>query len=216
MNSESVNIKNLESRLLLEAIYKRYGYDFRSYVLSGMEKRLENQMAADHLGSIAEMIPRVLHDKDYFNRLLLNLSVTVTDLFRDPLQYKELRERVIPVLKTYPYINIWCAGCATGEEAYSMAILLKEENLLRRTQIYATDINYESLDMGKKGIYPLRKVQKFTENYNATGGKFSLSKYYTIKYNACIMNNELKRKILFSKHNLVNDGVFAEMHLIFC
>lgn len=209
-------LEDIECRLLLEAIYKCYGYDFRSYTFEGMQKRLHFLMQQKGLNSISEMIPLLLHDVLFFNELLSSLLVTVTDFFRDPLAYKALERTVIPVLRTYPYINIWCAGCATGEEAYSIAILLKEAGLLNRSQIYATDINNESLSVGKEGIYPLKRLEQSVANYTQVGGDTDFSQYYTTKYNAFKMNKELRERILFSRHNLVNDGAFAEMHLILC
>lgn len=216
MGLESDKIAVIESRLLFEAINQCYGYDFTSYNLKTMVRRLKDIVLKFKLNNISEMIPKVIYDRQFFNELLLNLSVTVTDFFRDPKYYAEIREKIVPVLKTYPYINIWCAGCATGEEAYSIAIILKEEGLLERSQIYATDINDTSLKLGKKGIYPLEKMKDFTDNYNTSGGKDSFSTFFTTRYNSCIINKELKDKVLFSKHNLVGDGVFAEMNLVFC
>ncbi len=209
-------LEYIECRLLLEAIYKRYGYDFRSYTFEGMQKRLHFLMCQKGLDSISEMIPLLLHDVLFFNELQSSLLVTVTDFFRDPQAYRTLGRTVIPVLRTYPYINIWCAGCATGEEAYSIAILLKEAGLLNRSQIYATDINNDSLAVGKEGIYPLKRLEQSVGNYVQAGGEADFAQYYTTKYNAFKMNKELRERILFSRHNLVNDGAFAEMHLIFC
>lgn len=210
------SLETIESRLLLEAIYKCYGYDFRSYTLDGIQSRLQSIVKRENLQSISCMIPLLLHDQSFFNKLLKNLLVTVTDFFRAPLSYKALKQTVMPVLSTYPYINVWCAGCATGEEAYSIAILLKEAGLLKRSQIYATDINDKSLAVGKSGIYSLNKLDISSQNYFQAGGETDFSKYYTTKYNAFMMNKDLRERILFSKHNLVNYGVFAEMHLILC
>ncbi|MCI1681482.1 MAG: protein-glutamate O-methyltransferase CheR [Bacteroides sp.] len=214
MSSEK--LADIESSLLLEAVYRRYGYDFRSYTFPGMQKRLEAFVQTEHLNSVSDMIPRLLHDNLFFNRLLSSLLVTVTDFFRDPDAYKSLKENVMPALRTYPYINVWCAGCATGEEAYSVAIMLKEAGLLGRSQIYATDINNKSLSVGKEGIYSLKRLGQNADNYRLAGGAGDFSQYYTTKYNAFKMDKELRERILFSRHNLVNDGAFAEMHLVFC
>ncbi len=209
-------LENIESQLLLEAIYKCYGYDFRSYTFDGMQKRLQAIMKRENLQSISSMIPLLLYDEAFFNKLLKSLLISVTDFFRNPLAYKMLKQTVIPVLSTYPYINVWCAGCATGEEAYSIAILLKEAGLLRRSQIYATDINDKSLAIGKSGIYPLKQLEQSSQNYVLAGGETLFSQYYTTKYNAFMINKDLRERVLFSRHNLVNDGAFAEMHLILC
>ncbi|WP_155212739.1 CheR family methyltransferase [Fulvivirga aurantia] len=207
---------DIETRLLLEAIFHRYGYDFREYNVSSIKRRFEQHFKEDKLNSISEMIPKVLHDRTYFNELLFDMSVTVTEMFRDPELYRIVRERVVPTLQTYPFINLWNAGCATGEEAYSMAILLHEEGLLSRSQIYATDINMRSIEIAKRGIIPISRMKHYTDNYNKAGGTRSLSDYFLSQYNGAKINNALKKTITFSGHNLVMDGVFAEIHMIIC
>jgi chemotaxis protein methyltransferase CheR len=168
------------------------------------------------LRTISELGARILHDQDAMERLLLDLSVNVTSMFRDPSFYKEFREKVIPLLRTYPFIRIWHAGCSTGEEVFSMAILLEEEGLYDRARLYATDINDVVLQRARQGIFPLDRLQEYTENYIRAGGKRSFSEYYTAKYDGAIFKPELTRNIVFSQHNLVTDRSFSEFHVIFC
>lgn len=212
----SREIEEIEIDLLLEAIYKKYGYDFRNYSRASVERRLKYALTVSGENNYSEMQHRLLWDKEYFDSLLLNLTINVTEMFRDPTFYTSLRKNVIPLLKTYPFIKIWHAGCATGEEVYSMAILLKEENLLKNTMIYATDIDTGVLKKAREGIYPLDRMREFTQNYQRAGGQCSFSDYYTAKYEAAIMDNSLKKNILFSQHNLVTDSTFGEMNLIIC
>jgi chemotaxis protein methyltransferase CheR len=209
-------IEQIEVDLLLEAIFRRYGYDFRNYARSSLLRRLHNIRQKSNLTQLSELIPQLLHDEAFMNRFVLDLSVTVTEMFRDPDFFFELRTKVIPLLKTYPFVKIWHAGCATGEEVYSMAILLQEEGFYNRVQIYATDINQESIRIAEEGIYSLENIRKFTSNYNKSGGKASFSDYYHAKYQLGKMNEDLKKNIVFSNHNLVTDHAFGEMHLIIC
>ncbi|MEN6622781.1 MAG: protein-glutamate O-methyltransferase CheR [Smithella sp.] len=209
-------IEKIEISLLLEAIVQRYGYDFRNYMADSISRRITLFRQQKGFPSIAEMIPQVLHDPAFFQELLQSLSVTVTEMFRDPFVYRSIRENVIPLLQTYPSIRIWVAGCATGEEAYSLAILLKEEGIFNKTTIFATDINDEALRLGKEGIYNLENIRHFTENYQEAGGTQSFSSYYHADYGVAVIDQSLKDKITFIKHNLVTDGVFGEMHLIMC
>ncbi|MCK5522821.1 MAG: protein-glutamate O-methyltransferase CheR [Thiomargarita sp.] len=213
---ENSETEKLEIDLLLNAIEKCYGYDFHHYARDSFTRRVKNFLQKSNYHQISELIPQILHDKDYFKSFLLNLSVTVTELFRDPFFYKAIRKEVIPYLKTYPFIKIWHAGCATGEEVYSMAILLKEEGIYHRSQIYATDFNDLALDKAKKGIYPIEQVMKETVNYQEAGGKKSFSDHYHSDNHYVIMNRELKKNITFANHNLVTDACFGEMHLILC
>jgi chemotaxis protein methyltransferase CheR len=208
--------EKLEIHLLLEAIYQKYGYDFREYARSSLMRRLEFIRQKSGCQYISEMIPKLLYDESFINQLLLDMSVTVTEMFRDPDFFNELRTKVIPMLKTYPFVKIWHAGCATGEEVYSMAILLKEEGFYDRVQIYATDMNQESLQIAEEGIYPIESMRKFTNNYNKSGGIGSFSDYYFAKYHMAKINDELKKNIVFVNHNLVTDHTFGEMHLIIC
>ncbi len=212
----NVEIEQIEIDLLIEAMYKKYGYDFRNYSRASIERRLKYALSVSGEKNYAAMQHRLLWDKEYFDSLLLQLTVNVTEMFRDPLFYKALREKVIPILRTYPFIKIWHAGCSTGEEVYSMAILLHEENLLKNTMIYATDIDTQVLKKAREGIYPLERIREFTLNYQRAGGQNSFSDYYTAKFEAAIIDNSLKKNILFSQHNLVTDSTFGEMNLVIC
>jgi len=207
---------HLETELLLEAIFRRYGYDFRHYARASLARRIDIQLRRQNLSHISALIPVLLHERDAFDLFLQDMSITVTDMFRDPPFFEMLRETVIPRLKTWPYVKIWCAGCATGEEVYSLAILLQEENFYDRCQIYATDYNKRSLTIARDGIYGLDKIKNYTANYNKTGPKTSFSDYYHAKYDGAKMNEGLKRNIVFSHHNLATDSVFGEMNMILC
>ena len=206
----------LEISLLLEAVYQRYGYDFRQYSEAHIRRRVMNRMAMSGLEDVSHMQSKVLNDEKFAYGLLQDLSITVTEMFRDNGFYRSLRENVIPILKTYPFIKIWHAGCATGEEAYSMAILMQEEGLYERTTIYATDFNQRALNQAKEGIFPNSMMKEYTHNYQLAGGKESFSDYYTSDHNNVIMNQSLKKNIVWANHNLVTDSVFAEVHLILC
>ena len=209
-------IREFEIQQLLGAIHFRYGYDFRNYARASLERRIENRVHQSNLKSISEMIPLVLHDEDFFDLFLKDMSITVTEMFRDPEVFKTIRETVCPHLKTYPRINIWHAGCATGEEVYSMAILLEEEGLLEKTRLYATDYNNFSLNIAERGIYPIDKIKGFTENYLKSGGKSSFADYYRTNHESAKLNVALKENIVFANHNLIKDGRFAQMHFILC
>ncbi len=208
--------QQIEIQLLLEAMHLRYGFNFSGYSKDMLTRRIENKLSGSKLKSISEMIPKVLYEPDYFSSLIYDISITVTEMFRDPSVYLNLRQKVLPVLKTYPYINIWHAGCATGEEVYSMAIILKEEGLYDKAQIYATDINDVALKKAKEGIYPVSEISKYTRNYQKAGGTRSFADYYHAKYDCAKIDKSLKKNITFANHNLVTDGVFAETHLILC
>lgn len=200
----------------LEAIFQKYGYDFRQYSGAHIRRRIMNRMTMSAIGDIEELQNLVVKDQNFAALLLQDLSITVTEMFRDNGFYKALRENVIPVLKTWPFIKIWHAGCSTGEEAYSMAIVLQEEKLYDRTTIYATDFNQQALDKAKTGIFSHKMMKEYTTNYQLAGGKESFSAYYTSDYDNVIMNQALKKNIVWANHNLVTDGVFAEAHLILC
>jgi chemotaxis protein methyltransferase CheR len=201
---------------LLDAIFERYHYDFRHYAEASLRRRLAAALA--HFGDheLAELRARVLGDRQAFTELLRFLTVQVSDLFRDPSYYRALREHVVPLLRTYPSLKLWVAGCATGEEAYSLAILLREEGLLERTQIYATDIHPESLRVAEEGVYALDRLARFSENYLLSGGRASLADYYVARYASAVLDRSLKRSILFADHSLATDSVFAEMQLVSC
>ncbi len=218
MNQEPEQIENerLEIKLLLEAIYLKYGYDFRNYACAHTKRRLEHRLNVDSMENYSAMQHRLIHDEAFFNTLLLDLSINVTEMFRDPWVYSKVRELVVPHLKTYPFIKIWHAGCSAGQEVYSMGILLEEEGIKERSQIYATDFNELILQKAKQGIYPMDVIREYTANYQKSGGKQSFSDYYTADYDNVVIKQSLKDKVLFSSHNLVTDGVFGEMNLIFC
>ena len=218
MNQETEQIENerLEIKLLLEAIYHKYGYDFRNYACAHTKRRLEHRLNLDSMENYSAMQHRLIHDEAFFNTLLLDLSINVTEMFRDPWVYSKVRELVVPHLKTYPFIKIWHAGCSAGQEVYSMGILLEEEGIKERSQIYATDFNELILQKAKQGIYPMDVIREYTANYQKSGGKQSFSDYYTADYDNVVIKQSLKDKVLFSSHNLVTDGVFGEMNLIFC
>lgn len=207
---------DLEISLLLEAVYRKYGYDFRQYSKAHIRRRIMNRMKLSRLEDVSHVQSKVLKDETFAYELIQDLSITVTEMFRDQEFYKSLRENVIPILKTYPFIKIWHAGCATGEEAYSMAIIMQEEGLYDRTTIYATDFNQHALNRAKEGIFSNALMKEYTINYQLSGGKESFSNYYTSVYDNVIMNQLLKKNIVWANHNLVTDGVFAEVHLILC
>ncbi|HLP72220.1 MAG TPA: protein-glutamate O-methyltransferase CheR [Bacteroidales bacterium] len=211
----SIN-QDIEIRLFLEGVLEKYGYDFRNYSAAFMKRRLVSRMRKSSCGSISEMQHRMLNDPDFFHAVLLDISLNVTDMFRDPRFFASLRETAVPILKTYPYLKIWHAGCATGEEVYSLAMLLGEEDMLGRTILYATDFNQAVVQKASEGIYPIEKIKTYAENYYKAGGKGSFTDYFTVKYDSAIVNNSLKKNIVFSDHNLVSDGVFGEMNMIVC
>lgn len=213
---QAVDNERLEIQLLLEAIYQKYGYDFRDYSCAHTQRRLDHRRSLGNFSSYSEMMHKAIYDENFFNTLLLDLSINVTEMFRDPWFYSRVRESVIPHLKTYPFIKVWHAGCSAGQEVYSMGILLEEEGMKGRSQIYATDFNEMILAKAKDGIYPMDLVRDYTTNYQKAGGKFSLSDYYTADYDNVVLKRSLKEQILFSSHNLVTDGVFGEMNIIFC
>jgi chemotaxis protein methyltransferase CheR len=209
-------IENIEIELLLEALFKRYGYDFRSYARASVRRRIIQFMQHTDFQTISSMIPRLIHDESFFEKMVMEFSITVTEMFRDPSMYLSLRNNIIPVLKSYPFIKIWHAGCATGEEAYSLAILMEEEGLGEKATFFATDFNDAALGKAKEGIFDLSNVQQYTENYQKAGGRSSFSDYYHARYGAMAIKNALKEKITFANHNLVIDQVFSETHLICC
>ena len=201
---------------LVAALFERYHYDFRRYAGASLKRRVQSALGHFGFETLPELQARVLDDPRLFTDLLRFLTVQVSDLFRDPPYFRALREEVVPVLATYPSLRIWVAGCATGEEAYSLAILLAEEGLLERTQIYATDIHPESLRAAEAGIYAIDRFARFSENYLQSGGKRSLSDYYTAEYSSAVLDRALKKSILFADHSLATDSVFAEVELVSC
>jgi len=214
INMESIDI---EVELFISALFMKYGYDFRNYSKAHMKRRILHRLSlTPDVSNISELIYKILYDEVFFKTIISDFSINVTEMFRDPDFYQALREKVVPYLRTYPFIKIWHAGCSTGEEVYSMAILLMEEGLYDRAQIYATDFNDTVLEEAKEGIYPIERIKEYTQNYQKSGGKDSFSTYYTAKYNLVKFNENLKKRIVFSNHNLVTDGTFGEMNLIIC
>lgn len=209
-------ITDLEIRLLLEAIYQRFHYDFRQYAIASVRRRLQQALTSMHCESVSGLQERLLHDEHMFPRLLAFLTIQVTDLFRDPEFFLAVRQQVIPLLATYPSLKLWIAGCSTGEEAYSYAILLAEENLLERTLIYATDINEDSLRKAQSGVYSLERLRQFILNYRAAGGTGSLSDYYHADHDNAVVAPELRRHITFADHSLATDSTFSEVQLVSC
>ncbi|MDP2388209.1 MAG: protein-glutamate O-methyltransferase CheR [Bacteroidota bacterium] len=212
----TIKTEEREIRSLLDALYQNYGYDFRQYSEAHIKRRIRNRMTLSGLESISAVQQKAEQDKTFTSLLLQDLSITVTEMFRDSNFFKALREKVIPILKTYSFIKIWHAGCSTGEEAYSMAILLKEEGLFDRTTIYATDFNQHALDRAKEGFFSNSLIKDYTRNYQSAAGKESFSNYYTADHKMAIMNQALRDKIVWANHNLVTDSVFAEVNLILC
>jgi chemotaxis protein methyltransferase CheR len=209
-------IADEEVELLLNDIVTTHGYDFTSYSTASVKRRINRLFILDHFKDFEDFRKRVLHDKNYIRRFVQEITVNVTEMFRDPLFYKLIREQVLPVLATYPFIRIWHAGCSTGEEVYSMAILLKEAGVMHKSLLYATDINPGVLDQVTRGIYPLRSLRQFSENYILSGGKKDFSSYYTAKYDLAKLDDELRSKMIVSTHNLVSDRSFNEFQLIIC
>ena len=207
---------DIEQRLLIDAIYHRYHYDFRGYAQASLKRRLGS--ALQHFGcqTLSQLQDKVLHDPTVFPALLEYLTVQVSDMFRDPSYFRALREEVVPHLRTYPSLKVWVAGCSAGEEAYSLAILLQEEGLLDRTLIYGTDINQQALRAAESGVFDMARVATFTENHARSGGRRSLSDYYTARYGPVVFDKALREHMVFSDHSLATDSVFAEMHLVSC
>jgi chemotaxis protein methyltransferase CheR len=210
------DLERIEVELLLEGIYRHYGFDFRSYAFASIRRRLWKRIENEGLSSVSALQDRVLHEPEMMEKLLLDLSINVTAMFRDPGFYVAFREKVVPLLRTYPFIRIWHAGCSTGEEVYSMAILLREEGLYERARIYATDINEVVLQRAKAGIFPIDRMQEYTDNYIRGGGKRSFSEYYVARYGGALFDQTLTKNVVFSQHNLVTDKSFSEFNVILC
>ncbi|GAB1350276.1 protein-glutamate O-methyltransferase CheR [Ignavibacteriales bacterium] len=210
------DLENIELSLLLEAIYRCYGYDFRDYARSSLMRRAKLYMSQAGFKNLSEIIPEIIHKKELFQDLVHHFSITVTEMFRDPTMYAGLIEKVFPFLETHPYVKIWHAGCATGEEVYSTAILLKEAGIYDRCTIFATDFNDSALETAKNGIYRIDNMKQCIKSYQDAGGTHSFAEYYNAKYDSISLSKELKKNITFANHNLVLDGSFGEMHLVFC
>ncbi len=206
----------IELQLLLDAIYHRYHYDFREYAQSSLRRRLAAAMTRFRCRSLSQLQDRLLHEPEVFAQMLDFLTVQVSEMFRDPPYFLAVREKVVPLLRTYPSLKIWVAGCSGGEEVYSLAILLQEEGLLDRTMIYATDINPHALQKAQDGVFPLDRIAGFTENHRRSGGKGSLSEYYTAAYGAAKFDRALREHMVFSDHSLATDSVFAEVQFVSC
>ena len=208
--------ERLEIELLLEGVYRQYGFDFRSYAYASVRRRLWRRIRAEQLETVSALQNRVLHDPASMERLLLDLSINVTAMFRDPDFHRTFRDDVIPRLRTYPFIRIWHAGCSTGEEVVSMAIMLQEEGLYDRARIYATDMNEAVLQRARTAIFPIDRMQEYTENYIRAGGTHGFSEYYTARYDGALFDPRLLEHIVFSQHNLATDRSFAEFNVIVC
>lgn len=208
--------EDIEINLLLEAIFQKYHYDFRGYAMASVKRRLQQAKSNFNCNSYSMLQDRVMHEPAIVPQLLGYLTVQVSELFRDPHYFRAIREQIIPHLRTYPSLKVWIAGCSTGEELYSFAILFREEGLEDRTMFYATDINPDALRRAESGVYNLDRIQLFTENHQKSGGKSSLSHYYTAAYGAATFDKTLRKRTVFSDHSLVSDAVFAEMHLVSC
>jgi chemotaxis protein methyltransferase CheR len=207
---------DIELELLIDAIYLKYHYDFRRYAAASLRRRLTTAMARFECRTLSQLQDQVLHDPTVFPALLNFLTVQVSEMFRDPGYFRSVRSEVVPLLRTYPSLKVWVAGCSTGEEAYSFAILLREEDLLARTLIYATDINPQALQKAEAGVYDVDRIAGFTENHRRSGARSSLSDYYTAAYGRAVFDQTLKQHIVFSDHSLATDSVFAEVQLVSC
>ncbi len=210
------DLEAVEIQLLLDGLFRHYGVDFRDYSYPSIRRRIRNMMIDEKLSTISALQERLLHDPSCMERFLLAVSVHVSSMFRDPPFFANFRAAVVPLLRTYPYVRIWHAGCSTGEEVYSLAILLSEEGLLERSKLYATDHNESVLRKARQGIYPLSAMKLYTDNYIKSGGKRSFSEYYTAKYEHAIFAPALSSNVVFAQHNLVGDRSFNEFNVIMC
>jgi chemotaxis protein methyltransferase CheR len=210
------DLEEIELALLLEGVFRKYGFDFREYASASLRRRVWRRVHAEGLTTISELQARLLHDPACMERLLLDLSINVTAMFRDPSFYSSFRAKVVPQLRTYPFTRIWVAGCSTGEEVYSLAILLREEGVYDRTRIYATDINESVLDRARTGVFPLEKMREYTQNYIKAGGTQAFSEYYLAKYDGAQFQRSLIDNVVFAQHNLVSDRSFNEFNVIVC
>lgn len=209
-------LQEIEIKLLLEGVYQMYGYDFRGYVRGSIGRRILNRMKAERLPTITALLEKVLHEPGVLERLLNDFSIRMTEMYRDPSFFAAFRNEVVPLLRELPEIRIWHAGCATGEEVYSMTILLQEEGIMEKTKIYATDMNEIALTSAQKGAFPLKKMQQYTKNYLKAGGKKAFSEYYTTDHQFAYFSPNLNENLTFAQHNLVSDSSFNEFHVILC
>ena len=209
-------LQDEELQLLLNDMIDRYGYDFTGYSEASLKRRIEHFMINDHITDISKLRSLIVQNPDYFRHLVEEITVNVTEMLRDPVFYKTIREEVLPALATYPFIRIWHAGCSTGEEVFSMAILLKEAGILHKSRLYATDINPHVIEKAKTGIFPASQMRKYSENYIQSGGSNDFSSYYSSNYNLAKFDESLSEKMVFATHNLVADSSFNEFQLILC
>ncbi|MDR6554314.1 protein-glutamate O-methyltransferase CheR [Paenibacillus qinlingensis] len=209
-------LQNIEINLLLEGLFQMYGFDFRHYVRSSLRRRILNRMKLEKLPSITALLEKVLHEPGFVDTLLGDMSIRVTEMFRDPSFFLAFRNQVVPMLRDYPEIRIWHAGCATGEEVYAMAILMQEEGLAEKTKIYATDMNENAIVSAQRGAFPLKQMQMYTKNYLEAGGTKAFSEYYKTDHQYAYFQPLIKENLIFAQHNLVTDGSFNEFHAILC
>jgi chemotaxis protein methyltransferase CheR len=210
------DLEKIEIELLLQGLYVWCGYDYRNYAYNSIKRRIWHRVHAEGLSTITGLLEKILHDSGCLKRLIADFSIHVTEMFRDPMFFEAFRENVVPLLRTYPSIRIWHAGCSTGEEVFSMAILLHEEGLLNRAKIYATDINHDVLKVAKTGVFPLENMRKYTNNYLAAGGKVAFSDYYHVTNQGVKFHSFLSENMVFAQHNLATDRSFNEFHVILC
>jgi chemotaxis protein methyltransferase CheR len=209
-------IEEVEVDLLLEAVYRIRGFDFRDYARASLRRRIQNRLRAERVDTMTRLLDKIVHDESCMDRFVVGLSVNVSTMFRDPPFFRALREQVFPLLRTWPWVRIWQAGCSMGEEVYSVAIMLAEDGLIDRCRIYATDINESALEKAREGIYSLELMQRGTQNYIQAGGTRSFSEYYTAAYDNAIFTPALREHVVFAKHNLVTDAPFNKFNLILC
>src|SRR6266403_538126 len=210
------DLEDIELSLLLEGVFRQYGFDFREYAPASLRRRVWRRVLSEGLETISALQDKLLHDPACMERLLIDLSINVTSMFRDPSFYVAFREHVVPMLHTYPFTRIWCAGCSTGEEVYSLAILLHEEGLYERTRIYATDINEQVLDTARAGVFSLDKMKQYTQNYIRGGGTREFSEYYVAAYDGARFSRSLTENVVFAQHNLASDRAFNQFNVIVC
>ncbi|MGH8974709.1 MAG: CheR family methyltransferase, partial [Acidimicrobiia bacterium] len=215
-SGERAQLESVEIDLLLEGVFRTYGFDFRHYARGSIRRRIWRRVRAEGSGTISGLQERLLHDPGCMERFVADLSVRTTAMFRDPRFYRALRAKVVPALRTYPFIRVWNAGCSTGQETYSLAILLAEEGLYDRTRIYSTDLNEAALERAAGGRFPIARMQEYTANYIAAGGTGAFSEYYTVDGSEVCLRSRLKRNLVFARHNLVSDRSFNEFNLILC
>ena len=210
------DIFDIEIQLLLEGVYLKYQHDFRNYSIASLRRRMAQAMERFDCRSLSQLQHRVLHEPEVFTQMLQYFTIQVSEMFRDPAYFKALREQVVPILRTYPSIKVWTAGCSKGEEVWSLAILFDEEGLLERTIFYATDINPTALQAAESGIFALDRIAQFSRNYQQAGGQRSLADYYTAAYDGAAFDRRLRKQMVFADHSLATDSVFSEVHLVSC